>query len=68
MRPLAQSLSLFLTFILISNSIFGQNEAIQKGLDAINKESVQAQLEFLSQTGWKAELQARKVSLWLPII
>jgi len=65
MRLLSLSLSLFLTFILFSNSIFGQNEAIQKGLDAINKESVQAQLEFLSSdwmegraTGEKGEFMA----------
>ncbi|MGE0089509.1 MAG: hypothetical protein AB7S50_08575 [Bacteroidales bacterium] len=43
---------LFLSIVLItifsSNPAIGQNEAKQKGLDAIDKESLKAQLEFLS--------------------
>lgn len=38
----------FFLFILIATSLFAQSTPIEKGLSAINKESVQAQLEFLA--------------------
>lgn len=41
-------ISLFLVINTISFNISAQDEAIQKGLEAINTESIKAQLEFLS--------------------
>lgn len=65
MRTFYLPLTLFFAFTLISNSNYGQNDALQKGLDAIDKESLKAQLEFLSSdwmegraTGEKGELIA----------
>jgi hypothetical protein len=65
MRTIFNSFTLLLAFTLFSGTINGQNESIQKGLDAINKEAVQAQLEFLSSdwmegraTGEKGEFIA----------
>ncbi|MFC2151004.1 M20/M25/M40 family metallo-hydrolase [Bacteroidota bacterium] len=58
-------LSIILLSLLFSSSINAQEEPLQKGLDAITKESVQAQLEFLSSdwmegrgTGEKGEFLA----------
>ncbi|MDX9696055.1 MAG: M20/M25/M40 family metallo-hydrolase [Bacteroidales bacterium] len=57
--------SLLLFTILLTINAFAQDQSIQKGLDAINKEAVKAQLEFLSSdwmegraTGEKGELIA----------
>ncbi len=38
----------FICLLFFSNSLFAQDPSLQKGLDAIDKESVKAQLEFLA--------------------
>ncbi len=60
-----KQITLLTLFILFFNPIFCQENALQKGLDAITKESVKAQVEFLSSnwmegraTGEKGEFLA----------